>query len=228
MKPFLPKNYPHGLVVYDEYDIELREHVINSFTIKIKQILTEINPAIKMVRVETPITTPKEYLQSHIETNFELNKTDEHYLRPETTRGTFECLKLMYPNSGQLRKKLPVCIWQAGKSFRNEQNRPFGELRFKEFYQLEYQLVYPENTKVDYLNIFVSQFVIYLEKVFNYRGVFAESQEKLPHYSKRTTDIYLDNHEIIGISDRIDFDYPVMEIACGLDRVTNLMRNDNH
>jgi len=226
MKPFLPKNYPHGLVWYDEYDLLLRESTVRLITSRLKQILRGINPGIKFVQVETPTLIPAEYLQSHIDTGFELIKANKLYLRPETTRGTFEALKLIYPQESQLKKALPVCIWQVGKSYRNEQTRPFSELRFKEFYQLEYQLVYTEDTKVDYHQHIASSLIKYLGRLLPgaYPVKIIIPKDKLPHYSIKTTDIYVENCEIVGISNRTDFDCPVLEIACGLDRICALLR----
>lgn len=223
MNPFLPKNYPHGLVYYDEYDILLRESTVKLITAKLKQILRGINSALKFIQIETPTLTPAEYLQSHIETGFELIKTDDLYLRPETTRGTFEALNLIYPQGQQLKKVLPVCIWQVGKSYRNEQNRPFSELRFKEFYQLEYQLVYAEGTMVDYHGKVADSLNQYFRLELLKTNSRVEAADKLPHYSTKTTDIYADGHEIVGISTRKDFDFPVLEIACGLDRICALL-----
>lgn len=123
MKSFLPKNYPHGLIYYDEYDLLLRESTIKLITSAIKKILRTINSAIKFIQIETPTLIPAEYLS-----------------------GLFN----------------------------------------------------------DYIGI--------------------EPQDKLPHYSNRTTDLYLDQHEIVGISNRTDFDFSVLEIACGLDRICALLR----
>ena len=43
--------------------------------------------------------------------------------------------------------------------------------------------------------------------------------ETMPFYSKKTTDLYLDEWEVIAISSRTDFKYPVLEVSCGLDRL---------
>lgn len=222
MKPFLPKNYPHGLVCYDEYDILLREGTVKLITAKLKQVMYSINPAIKFIQVETPTLIPAEYLHSHIETGFELIEAGNLYLRPETTRGTFEALKLIYQQTNQLKKALPVCIWQFGKSYRNEQTRPFKELRFKEFYQLEYQLIYTKDTKADYHEKISICLRSYFQKVFG-EAVDFDIPDKLPHYSNKTTDLYVGDIEIVGISTRRDFDFSVLEIACGLDRICALL-----
>lgn len=218
MKPFLPPNYPHGLIVYDEYDIALRNSFVALITLALKWILLGVNPVIKFMQIETSALTPPAYLKAHIEANFELIRAEKLYLRPETTRGTYEALKLIYPQREQLKKALPVCVWQVGKSFRNEQNRPFPELRFKEFYQLEYQLVYAENTRVDYHGFVMSGLSKYLPTILGVK-LSSETVDNLPHYSSSTTDLYAAGHEIVAISNRNDFDYPVLEISCGLDRL---------
>jgi histidyl-tRNA synthetase len=215
--------YSQGLVIYDEQDLIIRRYIVENITSRLKEMFNKLNPAIRMFQVETPTLTPHALLQSHIDTNFDLVEAGDFCLRPETTRGTYEAIKSMYPQQEQLRKALPLCVWQFGKSYRNEQKRPFSELRFKEFYQLEYQLIYSMDTKADYHAYMSDGMTDVLGFILNKR-ISIDTVKDLPHYSEKTTDLYYDKHELVAISSRKDFSpHKVLEISCGLDRICAAM-----
>jgi glycyl-tRNA synthetase len=69
-------------------------------------------------------------------------------LRAETTASSYLYAGYLLAHD----VKPPVCVWQAGKSFRREKSEgaSAAKLRFFEFYQQEFQCVYGVNTKADY------------------------------------------------------------------------------
>jgi len=153
-------------------------------------------------------------------------------LRPETTRGSLMVLPMLFPQQSNLEKNLPVCVWQHGLSFRVEQDKSFGNLRFKTFYQMEFQLVYAEGTKADYYGSavrFCREILAFIFPAIGISVVDLKGSNDLPFYSAATSDLYLkqssgNSHEVIAVSQRTDFDYPVVEISCGLDRLTHLFQ----
>jgi len=248
MKPASDLAWPQGFVVYDDRDLMARETVIELMTFRIRREFTELNRAIRFFQIETPMLTPLAALKGHEETGFEL--VDAHfkkhgaqsmYLRPETTFGTYAAFRAMWPIEAERKKQMPICLWQFGKSFRDEQARPMSELRFREFYQLEYQLFFSPDTKADY---FAAACRATTQAVGSVAGedqweVSYVDPKELAHYSLRTADIYvrtseseprgpedIKKHEVAAISERKDFDAntKVIEISVGLDRLTALQR----
>lgn len=215
------------MVMWNEEEITRRESLIREIPLLLKNTWNGINRAIRMERVETPILTPPEKLEGHIKTGFNLIKTsDELYLRPETTAGTFEAFNLSFDTtSPHLVKQLPYCMWQVGLSFRNEKNADTmraSKLRLMQFYQMEFQLFTSTTTLASYLEPTLEM----LTK--RYGGTFKEADE-LPHYSEKTLDWYIDDLEVAGCSVRKDWQYgKVFEIAIGLDRLVALqLKNEN-
>jgi glycyl-tRNA synthetase (class II) len=209
--------FSNATVMWSEEEIELREALIREIPSILKRTWTELNPAVKMERIETPILTPGSYLEGHIKTGFELiNAGERGFLRPETTAGTFEAFALKFPQAGQLKKQLPYCLWQVGKSFRDETNPETmraSKLRLVEFYQMEFQLFVSEGTKADYVSAALNSLV----KRF---GGSAIGADELPHYSRITTDWMMSGLEVAGCSIRTDWPYgEVHEVAIGLDRL---------
>lgn len=220
-------NWPNGLVSYTEHDIRTRDFLIQEISSRLRAALKEINPAIDFIRVETPCLIPTDLVQQHIEAEFELWKIQDAdlYLRPESTKSTYAMFPVLFPQVKQLRKRLPLCIWQSNLSFRAEQDKTFSNLRFKQFYQLEFQLAYAPDTKADYHQYAVHAMKVILLHLFN--NIREEClTSDLPFYSQKTTDLYIDKWEVVAISSRTDFEYPVIEISCGLDRLTAIFNKD--
>ena len=249
------EGWPNGLICYTEADIRAREYLIQTISHHMRDWMRKLNPQIEFERVETPCMIPLAVAQAHVNANFPLwhasggpveqieDYDDEHFwLRPESTAGTYLMFDVLFPQDKQFRKRLPFCLWQAGLSFRREQDKTFSNLRFKQFYQLEFQLAYAEGTKADYHEHAVEGIMELMEFLFplwNQLGLLggnglwaikvgeerAHDQpqiEKLPFYSSQTTDIYIGSREVVAISTRTDFKVPVLEISCGLDRLTAL------
>lgn len=241
------EGWPNGLICYTEADIQAREHLIQAISHHMRRWMRKLNPQIEFERVETPCLIPSSTASAHIDADFPLwhasggsierieDYDNEHlWLRPESTAGTYLMFNVLFPQDKQFKKRLPLCLWQAGLSFRREQDKTFSNLRFKQFYQLEFQLAYAEGTKADYHEHAVEgmmELMAFLFPLWNQDGLLCRLEvgkadtadsEKLPFYSAKTTDIYLHNHEVVAISTRTDFKVPVLEISCGLDRLTAL------
>lgn len=233
MNPASEMGWPQGFVVYHEVDLKARELVVDLFRHRLHEVLTKLNRAVRFFRVETPMLTPKEFLKGHEETGFDLVKAgfekhgrSEMYLRPETTFGTYAAFKAMWPQEPERRKQMPVCLWQHGKSFRDEQNRPMPELRFREFYQLEFQLFHAADSKADYFGASLEAARSSVEALCRRAPVLVDVPPSvLAHYSERTTDIMSGDHEVAAISLRKDFEgAKVVEISVGLDRLAALQK----
>lgn len=220
-------DWPNGLIYHTEQDIRIREFLISEISAHLRDAFKKLNRAIDFVRVETPCIVPKELLASHQKADFALWKLEdsEFCLRPESTIGTYLMFPVLFPQKKQLERNLPLCLWQSGLSFRVEQDKAFTNLRFKQFYQLEFQLAYREGTQADYHACAVHAMSFFLRQRFEAEGLgfwYEELETDRPFYSKQTTDLYLDQYEVIAVSSRTDFDYPVVEVSCGLDRLTVL------
>ena len=229
----MPKNWPNGLVYQTEYDIVVRDMFITLISAQLREAMQQLNPSICFTRVETPVLVPGDIVASHVDAKFPLWKAassdDALFLRPESTNGTYEMFHVLFPQKPQLAKRLPLCLWQVGLSFRVEQDKSFKHLRFKQFYQMEFQLAYAEGTKADYHSHAVAAMQKILARYFPACDVhpvdMRDCPEEMPFYSLKTTDLYLDDWEVVAISDRTDFDHPVLEISCGLDRLVAIFEH---
>lgn len=231
----------NGLVFWTEREIKLRENARDFFAAELNKALVDLNPAWRMVMVEGSLLTPRDLLN--------VNYTDEDIwvqgahddtgdqlaLRPETTPGSYAYAQyLLNSHTGT---KPPVCVWQAGKSFRREQEQPLKHMRLKEFYQQEFQCIYTADTANDYhaeilepVRKMISDFVMLPTRLVE--------SDRLPSYSETTMDVEVDNGdkwmEVCSISRRTDFpqklsfqgkkgtvekDALVLEVAIGLDRI---------
>ena len=136
------------------------------------------------------------------------------------------------------RVKLPLCVWQAGKSFRREQDHATKHMRLKEFHQMEFQCAYAADTANDYHAACLEPVrkMIAAQVAMPTRLV---PSDRLPDYAEVTTDVEVWNQdkwmEVCSISRRTDFpgkasfaakgdgtalrDVLVLEIAIGLDRL---------
>ena len=211
--------FGNATVLWTEREIEERDALIRLIATIVRDAWQALNPAVTMIRVETPILTPAEHLGGHIAAGFELLGTDRGYLRPETTAGTFAALGALFPQQAQRMKRLPVCLWQAGKSFRDEahgETMRATKLRLREFWQQEFQLFCRPDTKADYLGAALAALTARF-------GGEAAPADELPHYSRRTVDWHMRGLEVAGCSERTDWpDGVVFEVAIGLDRLVAL------
>jgi hypothetical protein len=214
--------FSNATVLWTEREILRRESLVREIPALLLDVWRELNPAVQMERVETPILTPAEHLAGHIEAKFELlNAGARGYLRPETTAGTFEAMRMRmrFEGEAQMRKRLPFCMWQVGLSFRDEakpDTMRTSKLRLVQFYQMEFQLFASHGSKAPYIEVALAE----LTKRY---GGTADVADELPHYSERTTDWHIGELEVAGCSVRKDWPHGVVfEIAVGLDRLVAL------
>ena len=204
------KQIANGLVVWNEEEIIKREALVQRLVVAVKNTLYDINPAIQVFRIEAPCLIPQDWAIGHLP----VYKIDTRYaLRGESTKGT-------YWVQDQFQYKLPICLYQVNKSFRDEKSEAIriSHHRYREFWQIEFQLFYSPDTKADYHKLFVEKFK---DKGF---GVPVELAIKdLPPYSLKTTDLEINNVEVASLSNRTDYKVPVFEMSFGLDRLISLI-----
>lgn len=145
MKSLFDKN---GLMFWTEKEFRLRERFRDYFVEQMRDALLATNPAWRMMMVEAPLLMPKELVNPNY-TAADMFVVEDLVLRPETTPGTYRFVRSLFDNSNS-GVRPPICVWQAGKSFRREQDQPQKYMRLKEFYQLEFQCIYTSDTANDY------------------------------------------------------------------------------
>lgn len=215
-----------GLRFWTEDEIELREMFAARAISVVKKTLLNMNPAWSFAQMEGPILTPKAVISPEYDAN-DLFVTNHEAggellcLRPETTQSSYAYAKF-------LNKKLPLCVYQMGKSFRRELNdgATAAKLRFNEFWQLEFQCIYSASTKADYRGALIEAVS---NEITRFCGCcIPEDSDRLPTYSDSTIDLMIHINgkviEMASCSIRNDFsdDTKVCEIAIGLDRVATL------
>lgn len=208
--------FSNATVMWNEQEINRRESLVREIPALLLSTWRGLNRAVAMERVETPILTPGAELKSHIDVGFELISTPNRgYLRPETTAGTFEAMRLMHPPE-RVKKQLPLCLWQVGLSFRDEAKADTmraSKLRLVQFYQMEFQLFCSHDTQAPYLTAALDALTV------RYGGTYATADET-PHYSSQTLDWHMGDLEVAGCSVRTDWPHgTVFEVAIGLDRL---------
>lgn len=231
----------NSLVHWEERDISMREDMIRFFSDEVRHFLRSTNPAWDIRRIEAPTLMPRSlvsnaYTEEDIWVQQCLSSTEtELVLRPETTPSTYVYMRHLLEN--HTRTKLPLCVWQAGRSYRREQEQPSKHVRLKEFWQLEFQCAFTADTGNDYHSNCLEPVRNMIAQMVNLPTRIVPS-DRLPAYSVVTTDIEVDNGdkwmEVCSVSKRTDFpiryrsvnkkkevmehDVLVLEIAIGLDR----------
>lgn len=231
MKTLYDKN---GLVFWSENEIRLREQFRDYFADQMRASLLATNPAWRFLQIEAPQLTPRELVNPNY-TADDMYVCEDLVLRPETTPGTYRWLRVAFDDSSS-GVRPPVCVWQAGKSFRREQDQPTKHVRLKEFYQQEFQCAFTADTANDYHAAIVPAVRGMLADMIGLPARVVDS-DRLPAYSRKTVDVEVDNGdkwmEVCSISLRTDFSGPVKfagkmgviehpilvaEVAIGLDR----------
>ncbi len=225
----------NGLIFWSQKECMLREMMQTYFVDQIEKTLRETNRAWSFMRVEAPLLTPRDLVNAQY-TEDDVYFLNDLALRPETTPGTFRYIRRLFDdcNSGVVP---PVCVWQAGKSFRKEQDQPTKFVRLKEFYQLEFQCVFTSDTLNDYHSALLKPAAQMISDMVRLPTSVVES-DRLPVYSRKTMDVEVTlpddrQMELASISLRTDFpgkvqftaknkvvekDLLVAEVAIGLDR----------
>jgi glycyl-tRNA synthetase len=208
----------NGLVFWTQEEIKLRRMFEEYFSTEILSSLKKQNAAFSLIQVEAPLLTPKDLInKGYTEEN--IWSFGDLVLRPETTMGSFAYAKHILSGHNEIKQKPPVVIFQHGKSFRREQDQPTKFMRLKEFYQLEYQIIFGATTANDYS---LKLYPDVLKAISNMIGECRiEPSDRLPDYSEETTDIVCvkSEMEVCSMSKRKDLEgYKVIEIAIGTDR----------
>jgi glycyl-tRNA synthetase len=222
----------NGLIFWSEEEIRLREAMKQHFVAAVSQNLKTQNRGFEIIQVEAPLITPfslcnKGYTNKDV---FILNTDSiaKLVLRPETTMGSYLALEHLLSTYNDRKVKLPVCVWQHGKSFRQEQDQPTKFMRLKEFYQLEFQIAFSATTLNDYSISLIPAVQKAISEMIG--PCHTEPSDRLPDYSESTTDIICDktSMEVCSISKRKDFPLAkILEVAIGTDRcVYNFLNKD--
>lgn len=116
--------------------------------------------------------------------------------------------------------RLPCIIWQHAKSFRKEQDQVVKNMRLKEFYQLEFQIMFAPSTANDYSVKLIPAVQKTIELYIG--SCRTEPSDRIPDYAEWTQDIVRESNdmEVCSVSLRKDFELAkVLEVAIGTDRL---------
>ena len=233
-----------GLRFWTEAEIQIRDQAIQSLQLALSSALKGQNSAWNFIRVEGPLLTPRNHVSpAYDESDIFLCEAkfgdQQAVLRAETTASSYLYAQHLLKQEGA--PKFPLCIWQVGKSFRRETNdgARASDLRYNEFYQIEFQCIYKDNTKADIRSVAeaaIRQAIAEITMSFTSRIV---PSDRLPDYSMLTNDVEIlydhgstkmDNwKEMASISTRTDFPVEgtlVLEVAVGLDRLVAVAVNN--
>lgn len=233
MTPHFDRN---GLIFWDETEIFVRKFCCDFFALTMRTELWKINPACHFRQIEAPILSPRQFINPNYGPE-DMFIVGDLVLRPETTPGSYVYARALLDdtNSGV---KPPFCIWQVGKSFRQEQDQPLTHMRLKEFYQQEFQFIYTEDSANDYHTALLPRVAEMIRQQLALPTRIVQS-DRLPSYSKKTFDVEVSLApdkwmEIASVSLRTDFPGKakftgkgggtvekgllVVEVAIGLDR----------
>jgi len=227
----------NGLIFWTEKEIRLRAMMADHFVAGLRDTLKGQNRAFEMIQVEAPLLTPLDAINPNYtpEDIFipavgreegavggtygtTVLEWDTLALRPETTMGSYRYAQWLLEHT-ETKTRMPMCIWQHGKSFRREQDQVTKHMRLKEFYQLEFQCIYGLTTANDYSKVVIPAVQKMMADMLGPCRV--EDSDRLPDYSERTVDVVCEktNMEVCSISLRKDFpNAKVLEVAIGTDR----------
>ena len=219
----------NGLIFWTEREIGARRMVESHLVQAVKDSLKSMNRAWDFFQVDAPILTPAEFVNKNYSTDdmfvtgstagVEINDPGL-IARPETTMGSYAYAKHLLNPHNETKVRMPLAVWQHGKSFRREQDQPTKFMRLKEFYQLEFQYLYDPKTGMDYAVRLIPAVYEAVQQLVGECKVV--DSDRLPDYSERTVDIehVASGMELCSISARKDFEgSKVLEVAVGTDRV---------
>jgi glycyl-tRNA synthetase len=208
----------NGIIFWNERDIMFRRHCEESISQSLQHTLKCVNPAWEFFRVEAPLLTPNNVINENY-TSEDVFRIVNLTLRPETTMGSYAYANHILNSHNDRKCRMPMCVWQHGKSFRREQDQVTKNMRLKEFYQLEFQCIYGLTTGADYLTPVIESIRENISKLIS-KECTIEQSDRLPDYSISTTDIIANGMEVCSISQRKDFESAhVLEVAIGTDRL---------
>lgn len=211
--------YQHNnLVFWAEDACRLRRLFEEYFTTTLFGALQDVNPAFQFFQVEAPLLTPRALINPNY-TDEDIFALGELALRPETTMGSYLYAQYLLNPHHARKVRLPLVVWQHGKSFRQEQDQPTKNMRLKEFYQLEFQILFAENTKNDYALTVIPTVRDMLAAMIG--PCHVEPSDRLPHYAEWTQDVICAQTEMEVCSMSLRKDCPNarnLEVAIGTDR----------
>jgi len=194
----------NGLIFWTQEEIKLRRMFEDYFSAEILASLRKQNAAFQMIQVEAPLLTPRELINKGY-SDADIYALNDLALRPETTMGSFAYAKHILSGYHEPKFRAPIVVFQHGKSFRQEQDQPTKFMRLKEFYQLEFQIIFGATTANDYS---LKLYPDILKAISNMIGECRmEPSDRLPDYSEETTDIICtkSDMEVCSMSKRTDF-----------------------
>lgn len=224
----------NGLIFWTEDEIRLRRMFEQHFVSAVSTNLKTQNRGFEILQIEAPLITPielinKNYTEDDIHAIKPRRDSEDLYvLRPETTMGSYKALEYFLNTHNDRKIKLPLCVWQHGKSFRREQDQPTKFMRLKEFYQLEFQIAFNPTTANDYSISLIPVVQKAIQEMIGPCRI--EASDRLPDYSESTTDIICEKNdmEVCSISKRKDFPLAkILEVAIGTDRCLYNFSNKN-
>jgi glycyl-tRNA synthetase (class II) len=227
-----------GLRFWTQEELNWRKLVKDALIDCVKSTLLDINQMWVFEECETPPMMPLARMSSAYDRAdvFILTDppsgTDIFALRAETTDGSYLYAQHLLKTG---KRRMPLCVFQSGYSFRRETNdgATAAKMRFNAFNQLEFQLIFSEDTKADLATPIRSSLREVVRKLTGRKTRLIKS-DRLPNYSLETIDIEVEIdagnwREVASTSRRTDFPVipgqkpaKVLEIAFGLDRMTIL------
>jgi glycyl-tRNA synthetase len=215
----------NGLIFWSEREIAARKLVEGHLVQALKDTLKQMNRAWDFFQVEAPLLTPRSFVNPNYSDSdmfFTVGTNGEDLVaRPETTMGSYAYAKHLLSHT-DLKIRMPLVVWQHGKSFRREQDQPTKFMRLKEFYQLEFQCIYSNTTAMDYAPAVMQDMTTAISQLVGPCKMVPSDRQ--PDYSEQTADIeHVDSGmELCSISRRKDFEgAKVLEVAIGSDRVVS-------
>lgn len=220
----------NGLPFFDAEWIRDRNYIQQVIADTLTKLLLEANHSWNIHQIESPTMIPNELVSKEY-SDEDVFRTQDFTMKPETTNASYEYAKHLIE---QQTTKPPVCVWQASKSYRRENDQVSANVRLKEFYQQEFQCIYTEDTKKDYHDL-ADHLATSVSKLLGTETRLIPS-DRLPSYSERTLDIEAKTPhkwlEVCSISKRTDVPFEWngkkllnTEFAFGLDRLTYVRRN---
>ncbi len=193
MENYYNKN---GLIFWSQEEIKLRKMFEEHFSTNILNALRKQNSAFQMVQIEAPLLTPREFVNKNY-TDDDMFVVDDLVLRPETTMGSYAYAKELLSSYNEIKFRPPIVVWQHGKSFRKEQDQATKFMRLKEFYQLEFQIIYGLTTQNDYS---IKLFPEVQKMISDFIGECRlEESDRIPDYSEGTMDIICQKLQLVLI-----------------------------
>ena len=210
----------NSLPIWEEQEIEFRNYLIRFFGGEVTRILSNENRAWRFLRVESsPLALLSSVSDEYDKSDFFQIADSDMCLRPETTKGSYSMAEFLLSHHTKL--KPPICVWQAGLSFRREQDATMCKMKLKSFYQQEFQCLFHSSSKNSYINNSSHQVSCAISNAIGKKTSLIVS-DRIPSYSSMTLDVVdPDGLELCSMSLRNDYpdtEMSVFEIAIGLDR----------